>query len=211
MSLLLPRLYAIVDANTAEFYGHSVLDLAAAYLDGGARLLQLRYPSARTGDFLACADKIIARAVSYKAIVIINDRADIARMTGAAGVHVGQNDLSVDQARSIAGPAAIIGLSTHTLKQLDKAWACRVSYAAVGPVCETKTKKTGYSAIGPEFVLAAASRHPKLPIVGIGGVTLDRASNIIESGARSVAVVGDLVCHGDPISRVRSYVDALEK
>jgi thiamine-phosphate pyrophosphorylase len=149
------------------------------------------------------------------AVVLINDRADIARLAGADGVHVGQDDLSPLDARAIVGETAIIGLSTHTVEQrnsaLHAAVADAVSYLAIGPVFATTTKETGYGAVGLEGVADAAARAAVrgLPVVAIGGITLDRAAAVIGAGAASVAVIGDLLAGGDPEARVRAYVERL--
>ncbi len=207
--LKLPALYAIVDANLAREAGYTVTTLAAAYLDGGAKLLQLRCANVTTGQYLGWARDIVLRAERYKADVIINDRADIARLSGAIGVHVGQDDLSLKQIKTVAGEATAVGVSTHSVVQLDFAVRTEVSYVAVGPVYETGTKATGYSPCSLEYVRAAAKRSLGIPIVGIGGITLERAADVIEAGARSVAVISDLLVGGEPAQRTRAYVERL--
>src|SRR6266511_3651946 len=100
------------------------------------------------GERLALADAVVAQAHGAGAMVIVNDRADIARLSGADGVHVGQDDLSVEDARRIVGPDAIVGLSTHDEAQIEAAAATTASYIAIGPVYSTSTKDTGYTARG---------------------------------------------------------------
>jgi thiamine-phosphate pyrophosphorylase len=141
----------------------------------------------------------------------VNDRADIARLASATGVHVGQDDLAARDVRRIVGDAAIVGLSTHTPEQMDAAVREPVSYVAVGPVFGTSSKHTGYDAIGLEAVRDAARRAAaaNLPLVAIGGVTVERAPEVITAGAASVAVISDLLATGDPEARVRAYVRAL--
>jgi thiamine-phosphate pyrophosphorylase len=138
--------------------------------------------------------------------VIVNDRADIALMARAAGVHVGQEDLPVEDARRVLGPMAIVGVSTHDRSQVDAALRSSASYLAVGPVFETPTKDTGYAAVGPELVAYAASGGR--PVVAIGGMTPDRAVIARRAGAASVAVIGNLLA-GDPEVRLRAFLDAL--
>ena len=205
----LPPLYAIVDAGVASRHGWTPPDLAAACFDGGARLVQLRAPEAPTSQLEQWCDAIVARAAPYGATVIVNDRADVARACGAGGVHVGQQDLPVAAARAILGPAAVVGVSTHTGVQLDDAWRQPVSYVAVGPVYGTQTKATGYAPVGVALVRAGAARRPAHPIVAIGGVTLERTPALIAAGAAAVAVIGDLFSGGSPEARVRAYVDQL--
>ena len=209
--LSLPRLYVIVDADVAERHGWTVSTLGAAYLDGGATLLQLRCRHRRTGECLAWADELVVRAMRYDARVVINDRADVARLSGAAGVHLGQEDLRVDAVRALAGPDIVIGLSTHTSAQLDRARAETVDYTAVGPVYGSETKRTGYAPVGLDLVRAAVTRDPARAVVAIGGITLDRAPDVVAAGATSVAVITDLLRGGDPERNVRAYVDRLAK
>ena len=146
----------------------------------------------------------------YGAAVIVNDRADIARASGAAGVHLGQDDLPVEAARKILGPDGLIGLSTHTVEQLGVAQALPVTYVAVGPVHATHSKDTGYGPVGLALVRAAA-RSAAVPVVAIGGITLERAPEVLAAGASAVAVIGDLLASGAPAARVRAYVDGLAK
>ena len=205
----LPRLHAIVDVEASERAGWAPLDLARAFLDGGARVLQIRAKQLPSGSFLDLCDAVVAAAAPYGAMVIVNDRVDLARLSGAAGAHVGQDDLPVAAARAQLGPDAIVGTSTHTLAQIDLAVGEAVTYVAVGPVFGTRTKDTGYNAVGLELVSAAARRAAGMPIVAIGGITLDTAPAVIEAGAVSVAVISDLLTGADPAARVRSYVDRL--
>lgn len=210
MEHLLPRLYAIVDAAVTRRHDWTVPDLAAAYLDGGARLLQLRAPGVTSGVLEGWCDAVVARASRYGAAVIVNDRADIARASGAAGVHLGQDDLPVEAARKILGADGLIGLSTHTVGQLGEAKGRPLAYVAVGPVHATPTKDTGYGPVGLALVRAAA-RTAAVPVVAIGGITLERAPEVLAAGASTVAVIGDLLAGGTPTARVRAYVDGLAK
>ncbi len=205
----LPRLYAIVDAGVAGSHGWTPPDLAAACFDGGARLLQLRAPRLATAQLEQWCDAIVARAAGYDAAVMVNDRADVAHACGAAGVHIGQDDLPAAAVRDIVGPAAIVGLSTHTGVQLDDAASQPVSYVAVGPVYGTPTKATGYAPVGATLVRGATLRLPAHPVVAIGGITLEHAPELIAAGADAVAVISDLFRGSSPAARVRAYVDQL--
>ncbi len=204
----IPSLYAIVDADAARGAGWLLLDLAKAYLDGGARFLQLRAKLIASGKFLDVAAAITELTRSAGGTLIVNDRADIAHLAGADGVHVGQDDLAPAAARSIIGSERLVGVSTHTTRQLQAAVLEPVDYLAVGPVFVTATKDTGYSAIGLDQVRAAAdiARSAGLPLVAIGGITLERAREVIDAGAASVAVIADLIATGDPETRVREYL-----
>jgi thiamine-phosphate pyrophosphorylase len=213
----LPTLNAIVDVEAAARAGWRPVDLARAFIAGGARFLQLRAKAMPGGELLATASAIVELAHAGGALAVINDRADIARLAGADGVHVGQDDLAPAAVRSLVGEHAIVGLSAHTLEQVDQAVGLAagpsraITYVAIGPVFGTTTKATGYEGIGLETVGEAARRVRAggLPLVAIGGITLERARSVIEAGADSVAVIGDLLAGGDPEGRVRAYVRTL--
>jgi thiamine-phosphate pyrophosphorylase len=207
----LPPLMAIVDADVSRGAGWTMPDLASAYLMGGAKLLQVRAKNAPSGWFLDVASTIVTLAHQADAVVLINDRADIARLSGADGVHVGQQDLSPASVRRVIGAEAIVGLSTHTPDQMDAAVAEPVTYIAIGPVFGTGTKATGYGSLGVEPVRRAAERlrEREIPLVAIGGVTLEMAADLIHAGATTVAVISDLVASDDPAARVRAYLARL--
>jgi thiamine-phosphate pyrophosphorylase len=201
------RFYPIVDADVCRDRGLEPRSLVLACLQGGARVVQLRVKSGSSARFLDLATEIVDAAGTFGAAVIVNDRADIARMARAAGVHVGQDDLPPDAVREVLADG-VIGLSTHDADQVDEALATVADYVAVGPVFGTATKETGYTARGLDLVRRAAGRGK--PVVAIGGITLDRAPEVIGAGAGSVAVITDLLHGGDPESRTREYIRALQ-
>jgi len=149
----------------------------------------------------------VALARPRDAVVIVNDRADIAKLAGAEGVHLGQDDLSPLAARAILGPAALIGRSTHSIAQIEAASTEPVDYLAIGPVFGTTTKATGYDAVGLGMVTKAASTGR--PVVAIGGIKLHNAASVIAAGAASVAVISDLLVTGDPKQRTTEFLNAL--
>jgi thiamine-phosphate pyrophosphorylase len=201
----------ILDVDIAARAGWTPLDLAKAYLSGGAMFLQIRAKTMAGGELLDLAARTVELARAGRATIIINDRADIARLAGAAGVHVGQADLAPADVRSIVSADAIVGLSTHTIVQLEAALHQPITYAAIGPVFATATKSTGYDAIGLDAVGAAAARASVsgIPLVAIGGITVDNASSVIAAGAASVAVIGDLLATGAPEQRTREFLSRL--
>ena len=211
---MLPRLYPILDIDLCRERRLEPLAVLAAFLAGGATLLQLRDKSGSTAARLALADAVVARAHAAGARVIVNDRADLARLASADGVHLGQDDLPVEEARRILGAAAIVGLSTHDAPQIEAAARTTASYIAVGPIYGTATKETGYRARGLELVRRAAavlqpsSGQAGRPVVAIGGITLERAAEVIAAGAASVAVISDLL-REDPESMVRAFRERL--
>jgi thiamine-phosphate pyrophosphorylase len=207
----IPSLNAIVDVEAAARAGWTPIDLARAFLNGGARFLQLRAKSLAGAELLETASGIVELAHACGARVIVNDRADIARLANADGVHVGQDDLSPRDVRTLVGDHALVGLSTHTVEQITRAVEQPVSYVAIGPVFGSVTKASGYDRVGIVMVGEAAkrARARELPLVAIGGITLKTAASVIEAGAASVAIIGDLLASGDPEARVRAYVKTL--
>jgi thiamine-phosphate pyrophosphorylase len=209
----IPALNAIVDVDAATRAGWQPVDLAQAFLNGGARFLQLRAKSIGSGLMLDTAAAIVERARACGAIVIVNDRADIARLANADGVHIGQDDLPPVAVRALVGPSAIVGLSTHTVGQVVRAVGEPVGYVAIGPVFATATKATGYDRVGLEMVRAAVAHAAprRLPLVAIGGITLETAASVLDAGAASVAVISDLLAGGDPERRTREFLRALDR
>ena len=201
---------AIVDVDASARAGRAPMDIARAFLDGGASFIQLRAKRLPSAEFLALCDRVVDLARRFNATVIVNDRVDLARLCGAAGVHVGQEDLPPVDARRLLGPAAVVGFSTHTRAQVEAAGAQPVSYVAVGPIFSTATKDTGYEPVGLALVRDARARLPAtVPLVAIGGITLDTARSVIEAGADQVAVIGDLLATDNPGERTAAYQRAL--
>ncbi len=207
----LSPLYAICDADACRRAGWPLVDFAHACLDGGARFLQVRGKPLTSQALCEATQQIVEAAARGGALVIVNDRADIALATAAGGVHVGQEDLSPLAVRAVVGASAVVGLSTHTDEQVRGAAGQAVSYLATGPVFGTATKDTGYAARGLDAVRATAAltRAQRVPLVAIGGITLATAAAVIEAGAQSVAVISDLLSTGRPDERVRAFLAAL--
>jgi thiamine-phosphate diphosphorylase len=205
MPLRLQPLYPIVDVDVCRLRGLDPLSVLDAYLAGGARFIQLRDKTTRTGPLAALAAPAVSRARAAGASLIVNDRADVAKLTSADGVHVGQDDLPVEDVRLVVGDAAIVGVSTHDEAQIGRAIETSASYIAVGPIYGTSTKDTGYSARGLDLLRYAVARAAGKPVVAIGGITLDRAPEVLAAGAASVAVITDLLT-ADPIARVRAFL-----
>jgi thiamine-phosphate pyrophosphorylase len=206
-----PRLYAIVDADVCAAAGREPFDVARAFLAGGAQWIQLRCKSMPSGAFLDLANRTLEQSRAANAILIINDRADVAAIARADGLHVGQTDLSVEDSRTVIGASPILGLSTHTPDQWEAAVREPITYMAIGPAFGTGTKDTGYQAIGLEVVAraSAAAAAMDLPTVAIGGITIENAVSVIDAGAASVAVISDLV-KGDPEARCRAFLRILQ-
>ena len=199
-------LYPIVDVDLCAMRGIDPRTLAGAFFNGGARLIQVRQKSAGSARLLELARDILLIAKPHGARVILNDRADLARVAGAHGVHVGQSDLSPEEVKLITGRDAIVGVSTHTTEQVDEAASGGADYIAVGPVFLTRTKDTGYEPRGLDLVRYAAASGK--PVVAIGGVGLGNAPQALAAGASAVALISDLLSTPDPEGRVREFVAA---
>jgi thiamine-phosphate pyrophosphorylase len=140
---------------------------------------------------------------------VVNDRADVAAAAEASGVHVGQEDLRAEAARLVIGAGKLLGVSTHNLEQFRDAAATSADYVAVGPVYSTSTKANPDPVVGIELIRQARALTEK-PIVAIGGITLERAAEVIQAGADSVAVVSDILRAPEPGRRARQYIELLK-
>lgn len=206
-----PRLYAILDTELTAARGLDPAEVAAHWLEAGVRLIQLRAKSLAFGPMLALADALVGLASQAAATIIVNDRADVARLAGADGVHLGQGDLAVAEARVLLGSRALVGQSTHSPVQVEVACRQPVSYVAIGPVFTTTTKPSPDPEVGLSGVSEAASlcAEADLAVVAIGGITLERAPDVLAAGATSVAVISDLLV-GDPGQRAREWLAGLK-
>jgi len=206
---LFPALYAILDASP-EFAGpskFSILEIAERLAGAGVELFQYRDKHGSARKIQETSEALIDRlaAAAGVARLIVNDRADVAAIVGAGGAHVGQEDLPVEAARKICGGAVWVGVSTHNLEQLRAADATSADYIAVGPIFPTGTKVNPDPVVGLEFLRAARSITRK-PLVAIGGITVESASDVYRAGADSVAVIRDLMAAGDPAGKAREYL-----
>ena len=185
--------------------------LLEAALAGGTDLIQLRDKDADDERLLAAAPAFRAAADRHRALFLINDRPDLVAACAADGVHVGQDDVPVAEARRLAGPEAIVGLSTHSAEQLRAAHAAtgdaRPDYVSVGPVWPTPTKP-GRPAAGLEYVELAAA-EAELPWFAIGGIEPGNLAVVIAAGARRVVVVRAIRDADDPESIASSLASAL--
>jgi len=206
MRLVLPRLYVILDAALLTV---PETECAQKLADAGVRLLQYRNKSASSRELFESSKRLASQLAPQGVTFVVNDRADIASVVDAAGVHVGQDDLSVEAARRVIGTEKWVGVSTHNPEQFERAVATSADYIAVGPVFATSTKAKPDPVVGIDFIRRVRALTTK-PIVAIGGITLVRAAEVIRAGADSVAVVRDVVCAPHPGRRARQYIDLLE-
>lgn len=203
--LVLPRLYVILDAALLTV---PETQCAQKFADAGVRLLQYRNKLASARELFLSSQKLASLLSPLGVSFVVNDRADVAALAGADGVHVGKEDLGVEEARHVMGPEKLVGLSTHDLEQFQRAAASSANYIAVGPVFSTATKANPDPVLGTEFLRKIRLLTDK-PIVAIGGITLERAAAIIDAGADSVAVISDILRAPDPGRRARQYIELL--
>lgn len=206
-------LYAILDIDTLNARGLDPQAVCDAWLTAGVREIQLRAKAMAGGALLELATALGRRCHAAGAEFVVNDRADIALMAGADGVHLGQDDLSpAEIRRSLRAPRnlRVIGLSTHTLDQLRAGLAQPATYFAIGPVFETASKANADPVIGLAGVAEAAEllKADGRPLVAIGGITLDRMAAVLAAGASSVAIISDLVT-ASPGERATEYLRRL--
>jgi thiamine-phosphate pyrophosphorylase len=204
--LVLPRLYVILDAALVTVPETECAEKLAA---AGVRLLQYRNKRVSARELFESSKRLSSLLIPQGVTFVVNDRADVAAAAQASGVHVGQEDLRAEAARSVVGAGKLLGVSTHNLDQFRDAAATSADYVAVGPVFSTLTKANPDPVVGIELIRRVRRLTDK-PIVAIGGITLERAAEVIQAGADSVAVVSDILRAPDPGLRARQYIELLE-
>lgn len=185
-----------------------MIRLAEQLVAGGARCLQLRNKNATSRELLEQAVALVRFGRAHKTRILINDRADVAWLAKAHGVHVGQSDLSVKQVRKIVGPRRTVGLSTHSLSQAMAATKGQCSYVAVGPIFPTRSKSEPDPVVGLEGLREIRLRVFQ-PLVAIGGITLENCRDVLAAGADAVAVLSDLLVAPDITEQTQRFMQAL--
>lgn len=200
------KLYLVTDrskfSSVDEF-----LDAVAASLKGGVEIVQLREKSASAKEIIDIGKKVKELCAIYDALFIINDRVDIARILQADGVHLGQDDIDIHSARHMLGKDAIIGISTHSPQQAQKAVEAGADYIGVGPVFETPTKP-GRKSVGLEYVQWAA-KNVNIAWFAIGGINAENVSEVINAGASRIAVVRAIINAPNPADSAKNFIESL--
>lgn len=206
--------YPIVDVDRlpegAGRRQEAVAKLAAELAGLGIRVIQLRAKKLGAGAFLDLMRRAVAAAPG--AAIIANDRADIAKLSAAAGVHVGQSDLPPAAVRRLLGTVAIVGCSTHSAAQVHATLAdggARLSYLALGPIFPTRGKSNPDAVVGVQEIIRVRRSYAGI-LVAIGGITLERCPAVWAAGADAVAVIGDWMDDPEPLARARQYMLAFE-
>ena len=189
-SFRLPRVYPLTDVQLS---GLSHADQVHLLSLGGATLIQLREKQLPVLQFYEQARAAVTVAGTSGVKLIINDRVDVALAVGAHGVHLGQDDMPPEAARRLLGDGAIIGYSTHSVKQAKKALTLPIDYLAVGPIFATSTKTDTSPTLGLEGLRAVREAVGNIQLVAIGGISHSNARAVIEAGADSVAVISALL------------------
>jgi thiamine-phosphate pyrophosphorylase len=208
------RLNAIVDPARAG--GHSLADLARLCAEGGATLVQLRDKRGDTRVMVEEAQAIKKALAPLAVPFVVNDRVDVALAVGADGVHVGPDDMAVEDARRLLGPAAIIGASIKSVPEAEAAPIDLIDYVGSGGVYATLSKEQKNPPIGPaglaRIIEVFRRRAPALPVCGIAGIDASNAAQVIAAGADGIAVISALSLALDPAAAARSLrqiVDAM--
>jgi len=201
------RLYVLTDARAAR--GRSLIELTAAALEGGATAIQLRDKTRSALDQLALGRELRRLTRAANALLIVNDRVDLAGALEADGVHLGQDDLPVAVARQLLGPTAIVGGSAGNLDELAVSLAAGVDYLGVGPIYPTDTKADAGAAIGAAG-LARLRQRTDLPIVGIGAIDAENVEPVIAAGADGAAVIAAVIGADDVKAAARRLRQAVE-
>lgn len=198
------RLYVLVTGEVAK---RPALEVARLVIAGGADVVQLREKTMSDDEFLALAREFRELTAKTETLFIVNDRVEMAKLTDADGVHLGQDDLPVAEARRILGRGKLIGVSTHEISQARRAVADGADYIGVGPVYPTKTK--GYEqGVGLEYVRQVVSELD-IPFVAIGAITLERLPEVLAAGAKAVAVSSAIIAAKDPKGMARAFKERL--
>jgi thiamine-phosphate pyrophosphorylase len=206
--MVLPRFYPILDTDVVLRRGIDPMDAARQMLAAGARILQFRHKGFLSREAFAWLEQIAEVTRAAGATLVVNDRADLTKLFGAA-LHLGQDDLLPTIARRVVGPDAIVGYSTHNEAQLRAACTEPADYFALGPIFGTATKENPDPTVGLDELRRLRPLSNR-PLVAIGGITRTNAIQVIEAGADSVAVIGDLFPEDDNIrARTEEWIRLL--
>jgi len=213
------KLYVLISSNIAI---KTVQETARLVIEGGADVIQLREKTMSDGDFISFAREICniieicrgrrpparqGRSGGFAPTLIINDRVNVAKEVNADGVHLGQHDMGISEARDIIGNDKIIGISTHNIEQARQAQKDGADYIAIGPIYHTETK-VYEPPVGPGLIQEVA-KEINIPFVAIGAITLDNLEEVLKAGATSVAVCSAIISSKNILSSTKQFKNKL--
>lgn len=205
MMAAFPRFYPILDTGAAARAGLNLAKSAEALLDAGIGILQLRHKDHFDRKMFETAQEVAAACRKAGALFVINDRADMAVLLDAA-LHIGQDDLPAPESRSLIGTGRVLGLSTHNEAQLLASNDDPVDYIAIGPLFETGSKRNPDAVVGVEE-LARLRPLTGRPVIAIGGINRENFGSVLQAGADSIAVIGDLFAPGGTLKGLRKRAE----
>jgi len=201
----LPKFYPILDPEIAARHGLDPIAAAEQILAGGAKILQFRHKGFFSREVFAQLERVAELCRDAGALLVVNDRADLAALTGAA-LHLGQDDLAPSAARKVVGAETLIGFSTHNERQLRAAAAEPANYLALGPIFGTESKQNPDPVVGLDELRRLRPLTHR-PLVAIGGITRSNARSVLAAGADSVAIIGDLFAEESSLRvRIQEWV-----
>lgn len=202
MDFKIPPIYPIIDPQISPRPIEAVVEELAR---AGVQLVQLREKKVSSREFFRDTEELLELARPYRMTVIVNDRADIAWLSGAQGVHLGQEDLPVEEARKILGSAKIVGCSTHNLDQALEAQQSSADYIALGPIYTTASKENPDTIVEWNQLKKIRQKVTK-PLVAIGGITTENAKRLFDLGIDSVAVIREILCAPDIGGKIQQFL-----
>lgn len=209
MDLFQTDLYAITGEEFSA--GRCTVDVVRQLIAAGCRVIQYREKTKKVGVKFAECTEIRKLTREAGVVFIVNDDIEIALLVGADGVHVGQDDLPIEQVRKLVGPDMVIGLSTHSPEQCRDAIARGADYIGVGPIFRTFTKTDVCDPVGLEYLEYVRTRHPEMPHVAIGGIKDHNLPDVLERGAQCVCLVTDIIGAPDIVAKVAELRSIIAK
>lgn len=201
------RLHVLTDFTFQQRFSHAELALLA--VQGGADVIQFRQKTGSIRDVLSSAHKTADVCREHGVPLLIDDRVDVAQVVGAAGVHLGQTDMPLSDARRVLGDDAIIGITAPSISEAEEALSGGADYIGFGPVYPTRSKANPSSVKGLEGVLEMANAVD-IPVIGIAGITASRCADVLRAGAHGVAIMTAITCAEDPQHAASQFAQAIE-
>ena len=195
-------LYGIIDTR---FSYKKHIDICKNLIKGGIKVIQLREKLLPDKNFLAIAKELAMLCGEFEAIFIVNDRADIAALSNADGVHLGQDDVDIKEAFNVAGFNKIYGISTHNERQVADAVTRNPDYIGFGPIFPTKSKENPDPTVGTSALLKVKEKYPGLPVVAIGGINFSNITEVIKCFPEMICIMSGIISEDDIVGEIKKY------